>query len=765
MKRFLQRLKSHRLLVIFFISIILIHMYLLINNFQPLIGINLTQENDQHYRITSFDRLGWGRTSGLAVNDQVIYVNNQSVEAFTTVQTHNRIEGAQTITVDRIGQLYVYEVSYHSDLFYQYIFYLLLPLLFFLFCLLTSFILYQRNPDQKSAQLLIIMSLLISLAYNSSSLANKLFFSAEVIMVSVLLLSPCFFFHFVYLLFTEKKKNWFTVKLVYFLYAVATIAVVSVLLNWQTIQSDQITSPFFSIIMLIIFFQLFRGAYLLRFDPAIDSIYGILLSIGLAISPFLFLYTIPQVLFGLQFIYVEVSNVFLFFIPAGFLYLIVSDQLYLLKIKIKQLPYYLMLAFFLAISMTIMHVSFISEVFNPRQIVQFFVYTFLTGLLLLFLKKQLDYYFRLQLFVSQENYQASLYRFSEAIKMEKSKDQIVAAAQREIREVLNTVHIEIAELHEPVFSNEALQGLRPIFIPLIRTYQGQPLVMGKIYNRNELCAISINQKNEQPLVFFLALNKGLRREQLDWLSSLAQFTNLALENQLKIDDLLAELEQIKFSGDMSWLSKLLFHWSENERRTLAQDIHDSFLQDLIVLKRNIEGIKDIKRADQKNKQLEAVEQDIQDMVYDVRETCMFLYPTIIEEIGLIEALQELAAKFRLQSNSVLDFKITIHEHRTYSKDVKMAVYRIVQEWLNNARKHAKANHVKIDLQERSGELCCQYIDDGVGIASGGWPTSYHNMGLLSIKERVRSLQGHVSLDTKEKQGVRMIVTLPYQEGE
>lgn len=91
----------------------------------------------------------------------------------------------------------------------------------------------------------------------------------------------------------------------------------------------------------------------------------------------------------------------------------------------------------------------------------------------------------------------------------------------------------------------------------------------------------------------------------------------------------------------------------------------------------------------------------------------------------------------------------------------MALFRIVQELLRNANKHAKATVVEIGLEQRES-IRLMYKDNGVGMELGELNDSYQHMGLSGIKERVRSLEGEIFFQSVVGEGLEVCITLPLE---
>ncbi|PIB61082.1 hypothetical protein, partial [Pseudomonas sp. 2995-3] len=86
------------------------------------------------------------------------------------------------------------------------------------------------------------------------------------------------------------------------------------------------------------------------------------------------------------------------------------------------------------------------------------------------------------------------------------------------------------------------------------------------------------------------------------------------------------------------------------------------------------------------RELVEIEDGFLDIIYLIRETCFELYPPFLAESGLKEALKELTKKFELRSNIILDFKLEQATSKPINKETELAIYRMIQELLNNAMK-------------------------------------------------------------------------------
>lgn len=235
---------------------------------------------------------------------------------------------------------------------------------------------------------------------------------------------------------------------------------------------------------------------------------------------------------------------------------------------------------------------------------------------------------------------------------------------------------------------------------------------------------------------------------------------------IEIEDLIKELETLK-SNDLNctncnYLSQLIFNWAERERKKLASDIHDSFLQDIIIVKRKIEGVKQAASKEQpaiENKVTE-LEEEILDILFSMRETCQELAPSLLGETSLENSLQELEEKFKLRCNSNLTITVVDSQKQLLNNEYKLVVYRIVQELLNNAIKHSKAKEVTISIRINYDELKLSYQDDGVGTDFNITNTDQKKIGLIGMAGRVHGVGGQINFKSKPNRGMSVQMDIP-----
>jgi PAS domain S-box-containing protein len=194
---------------------------------------------------------------------------------------------------------------------------------------------------------------------------------------------------------------------------------------------------------------------------------------------------------------------------------------------------------------------------------------------------------------------------------------------------------------------------------------------------------------------------------------------------------------------------------EKERRQLSVELHDNVNQILSSCKLMLEVAKENK--DKAPLLTEKSYQSIQLAITEIRKISHNLNPSAVEDFGLREAITEMVDEINLSEKVKVDFKFsaTVKQSPLKSED-KIAVYRIVQEQLNNILKHAHAKNVFIELAIRNSKIHLFIEDDGKGfnpkkISKG--------IGLKNIHHRVEYYHGTIAIESGKNKGCKMTITL------
>ncbi len=198
-----------------------------------------------------------------------------------------------------------------------------------------------------------------------------------------------------------------------------------------------------------------------------------------------------------------------------------------------------------------------------------------------------------------------------------------------------------------------------------------------------------------------------------------------------------------------------------ERYRLSREMHDGLAQTIASMGWQLDHLKSLLDKEDyqtARQELSNIRQTTREVYMDVREAIDGLRLAGEHSGGLAEALAEYVKDFYNRTGIQADFRV-MGEKFTLPSETALQLQRIAQEGLTNARKHANAQHVWVQLQHTPHRLEMVIADDGQGF-DPNLPRGRHHVGLSSMRERVQSLGGSFTLATSPGQGTRITVTTP-----
>ncbi len=232
-----------------------------------------------------------------------------------------------------------------------------------------------------------------------------------------------------------------------------------------------------------------------------------------------------------------------------------------------------------------------------------------------------------------------------------------------------------------------------------------------------------------------------------------------MEDQLK--ELISTLKDQQKS--LSRLSKELIRVQEDERKRISRDLHDVIGQRLTAVSLNLEAAKSgLFTEKELGKKIEDSSNLVQNTIKDVQEFSFSLRPMILDDLGLIPAMQIYAKNY----NTRTGIKVNIKGDKFLegiNSDIKIVLYRVFQEGLTNVVKHAKAKNIFISFATESNGIKMFIIDDGIGIIKTRKRKRKNDgLGFLSMEERLNIIGGSIDINSDYKKGTKLIITTPYE---
>lgn len=213
--------------------------------------------------------------------------------------------------------------------------------------------------------------------------------------------------------------------------------------------------------------------------------------------------------------------------------------------------------------------------------------------------------------------------------------------------------------------------------------------------------------------------------------------------------------------DLEQLAGDLLTAQEDERRRIAHDLHDDINQRLALLALDVRGMeqKATSEADWMKAGLQSLLQRTVQLSDDIRTMAYQFHPTILDDLGLHTALQHLVDDFSTRTG-VKTVLVCQELPSALRDDSATVLYRVVQESLNNIAKHARACRAEVELTIDDQTLNLSIRDNGNGFDLESSGRHRKGMGLMNMKERVRSVQGTFDLWSEPGRGTCVCVTVP-----
>jgi signal transduction histidine kinase len=198
---------------------------------------------------------------------------------------------------------------------------------------------------------------------------------------------------------------------------------------------------------------------------------------------------------------------------------------------------------------------------------------------------------------------------------------------------------------------------------------------------------------------------------------------------------------------------------EEEIKRIAYAVHDEAGQLLVAVHLALADVARELPAPQKEK-VGRIEELLNQVEKQLRRYSHELRPTVLDDLGWIPAIRFLAEGVSKRANLRIQIKTTVAGRLPGS--IEIALYRIVQEALTNAAKHAKASRVGIRIGRKNRVFCCSIEDDGVGfdiraVESNG---KQRGLGLIGIQERLNAIGGTLLIESAPGRGTKLLIQLP-----
>ncbi|MCD9024164.1 sensor histidine kinase [Cohnella silvisoli] len=759
-----------KILIYLFIPIQLWFVYIMAS--YAYIGVDLKKTNNEWTVI----RVDGKVKSGLNLGDIILKVNEEDVNQFSSVIRWKTLEQAETILASRNGV----EFKIDTNNFKKISLSDTLGLSGQVFSLFVAALLCKWMPSSRSAQHLSFLFFNIGVTFMSLGASIRGDLLGKSLIGTCLMLLPIVLLHFFIIFFKEKCGLNLPYRFLRYLFAIVPLTflvywlwIITNATYYIYVATSMIMVPFFILgvfLNLIFLFYIFIRYRKSNKNTSI-LIKMIWVSLILSFTPLICFSFIPRILYGYYWVDSFYSSWAVLFFPLSFTYLLASKKLYDIDLVVRRFTLTSALSLFpSSVIVGVISLLYPEESDASRLFISFILCVVLLSLILYSLE-----YFTTSL---ERVMFPRKYRLQESLKKIAKKLGLISSF-RELKDIIlidiiRTLQVFGGAIVFRYKDSEEVISEGDIDANEVERLAASDVLEHPSYTRYELV------HNEEYTCYLILTRKKtnthLGFEETQWLNLIISYLAVSLENihlirklTMKLEQLAAHIPQEGVSADFAWFRKLMFELQEKERVRIANDLHDTTMQDLFFLKRRCTSLMEKYDFNPEDlAQMNGIIDYIDIINMNLRQSCFELHPFLLQEIGLIRTIEKLV---ELEAVAA-DFKIEFQSARAYfieacDMETKRHLFRVVQELLNNAKKHSQASIIKLEISASASRLVLSYEDDGVGFDTGDTvlrEIGASRTGVEYMKSRILSLNGHFELSSGKGQGMKFMAAFPMKEG-
>jgi len=202
---------------------------------------------------------------------------------------------------------------------------------------------------------------------------------------------------------------------------------------------------------------------------------------------------------------------------------------------------------------------------------------------------------------------------------------------------------------------------------------------------------------------------------------------------------------------------------EEERKRVAREIHDGPAQSMANIVMRAEFCQKLldMHPEKVRDELVALQDLVRSSLTDVRKIIFDLRPMVLDDLGLAPAIKRYLSEYKEQYGVQIEF-LFIGQQQRLESSIEVALFRIIQEAVNNVRKHAKARNATVKIEMLPEKVNINIKDDGIGFDLSKVMTDKERdgYGLIGIRERVQLLEGEFNISTAPGRGTSIGISVP-----
>jgi two-component system sensor histidine kinase ComP len=766
-----------KIVLIIFIGVQLWFAYIFFNF--PSSGIFVKKQDSNQWVISGFEKQNIAKELGIKVGDLIISVNDEDPNGYFSVIKWRTIDQADSMIISREGKRYEVFPS-KVPVFSPYDG---LSLTGQIFCFFLAGVVYKKMSHSKSAIYLSLVFFTIGATFMSLLGSIRGDALGKHLIGTLVMLGPVVLMHFLIVFLKEKSNIHLPAKSLNYLYSVVAISFfIRITFYFKTEMVYPLVKYSSILILLFFIFGIFLNLLLLfrvylkyrkEKTYAATLIKTIWVFLFISFSPLIFFSFIPQVISGYDLVDPFYMTWFILFFPLSFAYLMITKRLYDIDLILRRV-------IFMGVISIIPSVIFvgINRMFSPhdltlgQMITEFILFDIiLTGILY-----SLEYFstkLEAIMFPRKHQLQAALKKIA--------KNLSTVSSFRQLRDIFLVDIVNSLQVFGGAIVLIYRDNVEIISEGDIDEAEVERLVLAEEWEHPLFSTIEISHQEEFTSYLVITQKKTktlLGLEETQWLNLIITYLSVSLENvhlirklTVKLQQLAAQVPDEHTAGDFIWFRKLMLELQENERVRIATDLHDTTMQDLFFLKDRLHILLEKYALSVEDKtQMVSVIDYIDVINANLRQSCFELHPYLLKEVGLVQTIEKLVRFERAVSPFEINFqaaRISIIEERDLES--KRHIFRMVQELINNAKKHSQASQINIKLRATSDRIYFEYEDDGIGFemtrSVAATEIGSSGIGIEQMKSRILSLRGHFELETSKGKGLKFSAIFPLKEGQ
>jgi len=217
-------------------------------------------------------------------------------------------------------------------------------------------------------------------------------------------------------------------------------------------------------------------------------------------------------------------------------------------------------------------------------------------------------------------------------------------------------------------------------------------------------------------------------------------------------------ERKRVEDELRDLSRRLIDAHEEERALLARELHDDLTQRVAVLAIDVGRVELAVPDGEQAQVMQSVREGLVRLSEDIHSLAYQLHPSVLDELGLVEALRAECERRGRRGRLELSLKLDPLP-AVVGKETALCLFRVAQEALNNVGRHAGAGAASVTLRQVDGGFFLAVRDDGVGFDPAS-PGRSRSLGLASMRERVRLVNGTLDIESAPGRGTAVVAWVP-----